>query len=115
MHKDQNPIKETPIIHNYTATNLIPRHLGPEYMIHSDKLYSSWEPSIMQITLVVLEWFKHGSRNFLKNIDFIDHPFSYIIIMLVSFHIILINVLTYYMFIFTSYPMFQSMDIIWQF
>ena len=33
-YKDKSPIKETPIIHNYAATNLIPRHLGPEYVIH---------------------------------------------------------------------------------
>lgn len=31
---DENPYKYTKAIHNYAATNLIPRHLGPEYVIH---------------------------------------------------------------------------------
>jgi len=80
-YKDNNPIKETPIIHNYAATNLIPRHLGPEYVIHapsesiylapseSNKLYSPWEPSIVEVTLVVSEWFKDRSRNLLEALD----------------------------------------------
>ena len=110
-YKDQSPIKETPIIHNYAATNLIPRHLGPEYVIHGAKLYSPWEPSIVHVTLVVSEWFKDRSRNLLENIDFSDHPFSHVIIMLVSFHLMFIGAFTYYMFIFTSRLMFQSMNI----
>ena len=33
----EDPFKYTKVIHNYAATNLIPRHLGPEYVIHGAK------------------------------------------------------------------------------
>ena len=47
------------------------------------KLYSPWEPSIVEVTLVVSEWFKDRSRNLLEALDYTDHPFSHVIIMLV--------------------------------
>lgn len=53
MYKDEDPFKYTNVIHNYAATNLIPRHLGPEYIIHGAKLYSPWDPVKTGITLVV--------------------------------------------------------------
>ena len=52
-----NPYKFTKAIHNYAATNLIPRHLGPEYVIHGAKLYSPWDPTKTEVTLVISEWF----------------------------------------------------------
>jgi len=77
-----NPFKQTQVIHNYAATNLIPRHLGPEYIIHGAKLYSPWDPSRTEITLVVSEWYFDRSRNLLDTLDERDHPFSEIVIML---------------------------------
>ena len=50
--KDEEPYKFTKAIHNYASTNLIPRHLGPEYVIHGAKLYSPWDPARTKITLV---------------------------------------------------------------
>ena len=52
--KEEEPYKFTKAIHNYAATNLIPRHLGPEYVIHGAKLYSPWDPARTDITLVSL-------------------------------------------------------------
>jgi len=75
-YKDLTPFKETPVIHNYAATNLIPRHLGPEFVIHGAKLYAPWEPSVTEVTLVISEWFKDRSYNLLKTLDERDHPFS---------------------------------------
>ena len=49
--EDEDPFKYTPVIHNYAATNLIPRHLGPEYIIHGAKLYSPWNPTRTSITV----------------------------------------------------------------
>lgn len=74
--------KVTPVIHNYAATNILPRHLGNEYIIHGAKLYSPWNPTETQITLVVSEWFADRSSSLLSNIDGTDHPFSEIVIML---------------------------------
>lgn len=79
--KHGHPFKETPVIHNYAATNLIPRHLGPEYIIHGAKLYSPWDPKI-EITLVVSEWFFDRSAHLLSHLDEKDHPFSEVVIML---------------------------------
>jgi len=80
--KDEHPFKETPVIHNYAATNLIPRHLGPEYIIHGAKLYAPWDPSRTEITLVVSEWYFDRSSSLLQTLDLKDHPFSEVIIML---------------------------------
>eukprot|EP00986_Skeletonema_menzelii_P007331 scaffold2854_cov140-Skeletonema_menzelii.AAC.7 len=80
--KDEEPYKFTAAIHNYAATNLIPRHLGPEYVIHGAKLYSPWDPARTEITLVVSEWFFDRSLNLIKNLDSKDHPFSRVIIMI---------------------------------
>ena len=80
--KDEEPYKFTKAIHNYAATNLIPRHLGPEYVIHGAKLYSPWDPSRTEITLVISEWFFDRSLNLIKNLDNKDHPFSKVIIMI---------------------------------
>ncbi len=82
LFKDQHPFKETPVIHNYAATNLIPRHLGPEYIIHGAKLYAPWDPVRTKITLVVSEWFFDRSTHLLMHLDEKDHPFSEVIIML---------------------------------
>ncbi|KAK1746265.1 leishmanolysin-like peptidase (family M8) [Skeletonema marinoi] len=80
--KDEEPYKFTKAIHNYAATNLIPRHLGPEYVIHGAKLYSPWDPARHEITLVISEWFFDRSLNLIKNLDNKDHPFSKVIIMI---------------------------------
>jgi len=82
MYKDQNPFKETYVIHNYAATNLIPRHLGPEYIIHGAKLYSPWDPTKTEVTLVISEWFSDRSMHLLSHLDHTDHPFSKVIVML---------------------------------
>jgi hypothetical protein len=82
MYKHENPFKETPAIHNYAATNLIPRHLGVEHVIHGAKLYAPWNPTLTSITLVVSEWFNDRSSNLLVHLDEKDHPFSNVIIML---------------------------------
>ena len=37
----EDPFKYTPAIHNYAATNLIPRHMGPEYVIHGGESVAS--------------------------------------------------------------------------
>ena len=79
--KDKEPYKFTKAIRNYAATNLIPRHIGPEYVIHGAKLYSPWDPTRTEITLVIMEWFFDRSLNLLKKIDSKDHPFTKIIIM----------------------------------
>ena len=75
------PFKYTPVIHNYAATNLIPRHLGPEYIIHGAKLYSPWNPTKTDVTLVVSEWFFDRSLHLIKNLDEKDHPFSEVVVM----------------------------------
>eukprot|EP00986_Skeletonema_menzelii_P002113 scaffold583_cov154-Skeletonema_menzelii.AAC.6 len=80
--KDEEPYRFTKAIHNYAATNLIPRHLGPEYVIHGAKLYSPWDPARTEITLVISEWFFDRSLNLIKNLDNKDHPFSKVIIMI---------------------------------
>jgi hypothetical protein len=80
--KDEEPYKFTKAIHNYAATNLIPRHLGPEYVIHGAKLYSPWDPTRTEITLVVSEWFFDRSLSLIKNLDEMDHPFSKVIVMI---------------------------------
>lgn len=80
--QDEIPYKFTKAIHNYAATNLIPRHLGPEYIIHGAKLYSPWDPSRIKITLVVSEWFFDRSLSLIKSLDSRDHPFDRIIIMI---------------------------------
>jgi len=77
----EDPFKYTPVIHNYAATNLIPRHLGPEYIIHGAKLYSPWNPTKTDVTLVVSEWFFDRSQHLVKNLDEKDHPFSEVVIM----------------------------------
>ena len=76
-----DPFKYTPVIHNYAATNLIPRHLGPEYIIHGAKLYSPWNPTKTDVTLVVSEWFFDRSLHLIKNLDEKDHPFSEVVVM----------------------------------
>ena len=78
---DETPFKYTPVIHNYAATNLIPRHLGPEYIIHGAKLYSPWNPTKVDVTLVVSEWFFDRSLHLIKNLDEKDHPFSEVVVM----------------------------------
>lgn len=78
----EHPFKETPVIHNYAATNLIPRHLGPEYIIHGAKLYAPWNPAKTEITLVVSEWFFDRSAHLLSHLDEKDHPFSEVVVML---------------------------------
>uniref|UniRef100_A0A7S3V5V7 Uncharacterized protein n=2 Tax=Chaetoceros debilis TaxID=122233 RepID=A0A7S3V5V7_9STRA len=78
----EHPFKETPVIHNYAATNLIPRHLGPEYIIHGAKLYAPWNPARTEITLVVSEWFFDRSAHLLSHLDEKDHPFSEVVVML---------------------------------
>jgi len=75
------PFKYTPVIHNYAATNLIPRHLGPEYIIHGAKLYSPWNPTKTDVTLVISEWFFDRSLHLIKNLDEKDHPFSEVVVM----------------------------------
>jgi len=82
MWGDQHPMKETPVIHNYAATNLIPRHLGEEYVIHGAKLYSPWDPTETKISLVVSEWFADRSKHLLNTLDRKEHPFSQVILML---------------------------------
>jgi len=82
--QDEDPYRFTKAIHNYAATNLIPRHLGPEYIIHGAKLYSPWDPSRTEITLVISEWFFDRSLNLIKSLDSKDHPFSKVIIMVPS-------------------------------
>jgi hypothetical protein len=82
MHQDEKPFKETPVIHNYAATNLIPRHLGPEYIIHGAKLYAPWNPTKTSITLVIAEWYHDRSTYLLSHLDEKDHPFSEVVIML---------------------------------
>jgi hypothetical protein len=77
----EDPFKYTKVIHNYAATNLIPRHLGPEYIIHGAKLYSPWEPTKTEVTLVVSEWFHDRSLHLIQNLDNKDHPFSEVIVM----------------------------------
>ena len=77
----EDPFKFTPVIHNYAATNLIPRHLGPEYIIHGAKLYSPWNPVRTDVTLVVSEWFFDRSLHLIKNLDEKDHPFSEVVVM----------------------------------
>ena len=77
----EDPFKYTPVIHNYAATNLIPRHLGPEYIIHGAKLYSPWDPTKTEVTLVVSEWFFDRSLHLIKNLDEKDHPFSEVVVM----------------------------------
>ena len=77
----EEPFKFTPVIHNYAATNLIPRHLGPEYIIHGAKLYSPWNPVRTDVTLVVSEWFFDRSLHLIKNLDEKDHPFSEVVVM----------------------------------
>jgi len=77
----EDPFKYTPVIHNYAATNLIPRHLGPEYIIHGAKLYSPWDPTKSDITLVVSEWFFDRSLHLISNLDEKDHPFSEVVVM----------------------------------
>lgn len=81
MHSDDRPFKETPVIHNYAATNLIPRHLGPEYIIHGAKLYAPWNPTKTRITLVISEWFHDRSTYLLEHLDEKDHPFSAVVVM----------------------------------
>jgi len=82
QHSASTPFKETPVIHNYAATNLIPRHLGPEYIIHGAKLYAPWNPTKIKITLVIAEWFFNRSTYLLEHLDEKDHPFSEVIVML---------------------------------
>ena len=82
MHSADTPFKETPVIHNYAATNLIPRHLGPEYIIHGAKLYAPWNPTKTSITLVIAEWFHDRSTYLLDHLDEKDHPFSEVVVML---------------------------------
>lgn len=82
MYKDEDPFKYTKVIHNYAATNLIPRHLGPEFIIHGAKLYSPWDPVKTGITLVVSEWFFDRSEHLLTTLDRKDHPFSEVVVML---------------------------------
>jgi hypothetical protein len=82
MWAHEHPFKETQVIHNYAATNLIPRHLGPEYIIHGAKLYAPWNPTKTEISLVVSEWFFDRSTHLLSTLDIKDHPFSEVIIML---------------------------------
>ncbi len=82
--QDEEPYRFTKAIHNYAATNLIPRHLGPEYIIHGAKLYSPWDPSRIEITLVISEWFFDRSLNLIKSLDSKDHPFNMVIIMVPS-------------------------------
>jgi len=77
----EDPFKYTPVIHNYAATNLIPRHLGPEYIIHGAKLYSPWDPTKTDVTLVVSEWFDDRSTHLIQNLDEKDHPYSEIVVM----------------------------------
>ena len=54
-YKDKFPFKETPVIQNFAATNIIPCYIGPEYIIHGAKLYSQWDPTKTSITLVISE------------------------------------------------------------
>ena len=73
--EQDDPFKYTPVIHNYAATNLIPRHLGPEYIIHGAKLYSPWNPTKTEVTLVISEWFFDRSLHLISNLDEKDPPF----------------------------------------
>ena len=64
-YKHDVPFKETPIIQNFAATNIIPKHIGPEY-----------------ITLVIPEWYHDRSSHLLSRIDNSDHSFTELIVML---------------------------------
>ena len=81
-YEDEFLFKETPIIQNFAATNIIPRHIGPEYIIHRAKLYSQWNPTKTSITLVISEWYHSRSHHLLSMIDNADHRFSEVIIMM---------------------------------
>lgn len=82
LYAHEEPFRYTKVIHNYAATNLIPRHLGPEYIIHGAKLYSPWDPPRTSITLVVSEWFFDRSHHLLSTLDYKDHPYSEVVVML---------------------------------
>ena len=42
---EQKPIKETNLISNYAATNMLPQHVGDESIIHGATMYAPWNAS----------------------------------------------------------------------
>ncbi|KAL7545725.1 LOW QUALITY PROTEIN: hypothetical protein ACHAWF_009073 [Thalassiosira exigua] len=76
----EDPFKYTPVIHNYAATNLIPRHLGPDYIINGDMLYSPWNPTKTEVTLVVSEWLFDQSLRLVRGLDEKDHRSSEVVV-----------------------------------
>jgi len=86
--REKKPFKYSTVMANYAATNLLPRHLGEEHLVHGAKFYSPWEPSI-SVTLVVSGLVSPDSnsdppaRRLLDSLDrSIDHPFSEVVVIL---------------------------------
>jgi len=81
---DGAPFKYSTAIVNYAATNLLPHHLGDEYVIHGARLYSPWAPARVAVTLVVSQGAEappNASRPLLESLDRSDHPFSRVVVM----------------------------------
>lgn len=70
---------------NYAATNLLPRHIGEEHVIHGAKLYAPWDPMMIAVTLVVSEG-ASSNATIQPLLDSLDrskgHPFSEVVRML---------------------------------
>lgn len=84
LYDGNTSMKESKIISNFAATNVLERHLSDASIIHGANMFSPWDPSEHDITLVVSEWYSRLSSHLLSEIDSSKHPFSNIVLMLPS-------------------------------
>ena len=75
-------IKETRLIGNYAATNMIPEFFNEdEFIVHGAKMYSSWDGVKMgEITLLVSDWAGDDHRT-LSSLVKLPHPFDQVVLM----------------------------------
>mmetsp|Transcript_16549 Transcript_16549/g.20229 ORF Transcript_16549/g.20229 Transcript_16549/m.20229 type:complete len:735 (+) Transcript_16549:161-2365(+) len=79
-------VKESKVISNYAGSKLLPRHIEDEKasLMHGGKIYSPWEKSKFNITLIVSEWHDEMSTQLLSHLDDVKHPFSNALVMVPS-------------------------------
>ena len=72
---------ESVSIKNYAATNMLPKYLGPEILIHGAAMFKRWEGNVKPISLVVSDWDEGFLDEFLLSLSQEQHPFTEVVVM----------------------------------
>jgi len=73
-------MQESVAIKNYAATNMLPKFLGPEIIIHGAAMFSRWEAD-RPLALVVSDWDEGFLGEFIESLDHDGHPFHEVVVM----------------------------------